>query len=56
MYAAHAPLRTPEVADPDSAANKQIPQTMVLKALAQQPAVSPSNPPAPPAATQTISR
>lgn len=35
MYAAHASLRTPEVADPDSKANKQILQTMVLKALAQ---------------------
>ena len=33
MYAAHAPLRTPEVADPDSATNKKIMQTMVLKAL-----------------------
>ena len=36
MYAAHASLRTPEVADPDSKANKQILQTMVLKALARQ--------------------
>jgi hypothetical protein len=35
MYLAHAPLRTPEVADPNSPANKQILQTMVLKALAQ---------------------
>lgn len=35
MYAAHASLRTPEVADPDSQSNKQILQTMVLKALAQ---------------------
>lgn len=34
MYMAHAPLRTPEVADPDSASNKQILQTMVQKALA----------------------
>lgn len=33
MYAAHAPLRAPEVADPDSATNKKIMQTMVLKAL-----------------------
>lgn len=33
MYAAHAPLRTPEVTDPDSAANKRILSTMVMKAL-----------------------
>lgn len=33
MYMAHAPLRTPEVADPDSAANRQILETMVAKAL-----------------------
>lgn len=42
MYAAHAPLRTPEVADPDSAANRQILQTMVFKALARS-----ATPPAP---------
>jgi hypothetical protein len=41
MYAAHAPLRVPEVADPDSATNKQILQTMVTKALAQ-PATAPA--------------
>jgi hypothetical protein len=35
MYAAHASLRTPEVSDPDSQANKQILRTMVLKVLAQ---------------------
>lgn len=40
MYAAHAPLRTPEVADPDSKANKRILSTMVAKALAQ-PATPP---------------
>ncbi len=33
MYAAHASLRTPEESDPDSKANQQILQTMVLKAL-----------------------
>jgi hypothetical protein len=44
MYLAHAPLRTPEVADPDSKANKQILQTMVLKALAQSARPSPSAP------------
>lgn len=41
MYAAHASLRTPEVADPDSTANKQILSTMVAKALSQT--LSPSN-------------
>ncbi len=50
MYAAHAPLRTPEVADPDSAANKRVLSTMVAKALARPatppPALSPSNGPA----------
>jgi len=35
MYAAHAPLRTPEVADPDSKANRQVLQVMVAKALAR---------------------
>lgn len=34
MYAAHAPLRTPQVADPDSVPNRQILQTMVMKAMA----------------------
>lgn len=33
MYAAHAPLRTPEVADPDSPGNRRILQTMIGKAL-----------------------
>lgn len=33
MYMAHAPLRAPEVADPDSKANRRILQTMVEKAL-----------------------
>lgn len=40
MYAAHASLRTPEVADPDSQSNKLILQTMVQKALAQSTAPS----------------
>ena len=34
MYMAHASLRTPEVADPDSEANRRILGTMVAKALA----------------------
>jgi hypothetical protein len=33
MYEAHAPLRTPDFANADSAANRQVLQTMVLKAL-----------------------
>lgn len=37
MIAAHAPLRTPAVANPDSEENRQILQTMVLKALAATP-------------------
>lgn len=45
MYAAHAPLRTPGVADPDSAVNKRILHTMITKMLAQ-PAVPPPVPPA----------
>lgn len=36
MYAAHAPLRAPELADPDSAANLRILQTMVGKAIARK--------------------
>ena len=39
MYMAHAPLRAPEVADPDSEANRRILQTMVEKALSRQKAV-----------------
>ncbi len=47
MYLAHASLRTPEVADPDSATNRQILQTMVGKALGTLPPPAPkvrSNP------------
>ena len=44
MYAAHAPLRSPEVADPDSAANRQILSTMVAKALAQPATPPPATP------------
>jgi hypothetical protein len=40
MYMAHAPLRTPEVADPDSATNQKVLQTMVEKALLQTGAAS----------------
>lgn len=43
MYAAHASLRTPEVADPDSITNKRILSTMVGKALAQPAAPPVSN-------------
>jgi hypothetical protein len=41
MYAAHAPLRAPEVADPDSTANRQVLQTMVTKALARAGTAAP---------------
>jgi len=37
MYLAHAPLRVPEVTDPDSVTNRQILQTMVGKALGNLP-------------------
>jgi hypothetical protein len=33
MYLAHASLRVPEVADPDSVSNREILQTMLGKAL-----------------------
>ena len=36
MYLAHASLRMPEIADPDSASNRQILDTMVSKALGRQ--------------------
>jgi hypothetical protein len=35
MYMAHAPLRVPAVADPDSEENRRILETMVRKALAE---------------------
>jgi hypothetical protein len=35
MIMAHAPLRVPEVADPDSTTNRQILQTMVTKAISR---------------------
>ena len=41
MYLAHASLRTPEVADPDSVGNRQILQTMLAKALARPEATRP---------------
>ena len=44
MYAAHASLRTPEVADPDSAGNRQILQAMVTKALIRPASAPPSRP------------
>lgn len=34
MFLAHAPLREPEVADPDSETNRRILEAMVTKALA----------------------
>lgn len=43
MYAAHAPLRTPEVSDPDSETNRRILQTMVTKAIAQGPSLPPGS-------------
>ncbi len=46
MIAAHAPLRVREVADPDSASNKEILNTMVQKALARSKAVAPATSPA----------
>ena len=38
MYAAHVSLRTPEVANADSVTNREILQTMVLKAINGTPA------------------
>ena len=43
MYLAHASLRAPEVADPDSETNRRILETMVTKALAP-PVATPSAP------------
>lgn len=45
MYAAHAPLRAPEIADPDSESSRKILGTMVAKALAQSAAPPPSQSP-----------
>ena len=42
MYAAHASLREPEVADPDSQTNKKILSAMVAKALAQSATLPPT--------------
>lgn len=36
MYASHAPLRAPELVDPDSNTNREILQTMVQKAMARK--------------------
>lgn len=47
MYLAHAPLRVPEVADPDSASNHQILQTMVMKSLRRASAAPPAAQPKP---------
>jgi hypothetical protein len=41
MYAAHASLRAPEVADPDFTTNRQILGIMVAKALAEPASKSP---------------
>jgi hypothetical protein len=43
MYAAHAPLRVPEVADPDSKTNREILQTMIRKAVAAPATPSPQS-------------
>jgi hypothetical protein len=44
MYLAHAPLRTPQVANPDSESNRRILQTMVAKALSpSRQAANPAN-------------
>jgi hypothetical protein len=42
MYLAHAPLRAPEVANPDSESNRRILQTMVQKTL-RAPAPAPAS-------------
>jgi hypothetical protein len=42
MYGAHAPLRTPAVANPDSEQNRRILQTMVTKALVRSSEVNPA--------------
>lgn len=47
MYAAHAPLRTASVADPDSDANREILETMVHKALRRAADSQPENRSAP---------
>ncbi|MCH6257919.1 hypothetical protein MLD52_15275 [Puniceicoccaceae bacterium K14] len=36
MYAAHAPLREPEIADPNSKTNQKIMQSMISKAIASK--------------------
>lgn len=43
MYAAHASLRAPEVADPDSKSNREILQTMVTKSLSVPPRAAQSS-------------
>lgn len=42
MYLAHAPLREPEVSDPDSETNRRILETMVTKALAASGSSAPA--------------
>jgi hypothetical protein len=42
MYMAHAPLRDPAVADPDSEQNRQILQSMVTKALSRASQAQPA--------------
>ncbi len=44
MYLAHVSLRTPEVADPDSEANRRILDTMVMKALRPPAPALPARP------------
>jgi len=47
MYAAHASLRTPEVADPDSAANRQILHAMIAKAIVRSHSANEATPHSP---------
>ncbi|MBI5422956.1 MAG: hypothetical protein HZA32_02640 [Opitutae bacterium] len=44
MYAAHAPLRAPEVANPDSTANRAALQTMLQKSLSRTQSKDSSKP------------
>lgn len=44
MYGAHAPLRTPEVSDPDSEQNRLILELMVRKALTRAESASSKKP------------
>jgi len=43
MYLAHAPLRTPEVSDPDSAGNRKVLSSMIFKALSRAKTIPPGS-------------